>query len=104
MPNQLIDSTYVVDAAGAAALAWPGGARISQVRIFAIDTTASATFLLAAGTPILRWNFITHGAVSVGSATSVVQALAVIPLGGVRYPTAWIPTTLTACTAWIDFL
>ena len=100
MPNQLIDSTYLVDAQATTALSWPGGARFSQVRILALDTTAAATFtIVAGGTPIFRFAVLTQGA-----GTSIQPALFTFPLGGVRYPTAWIPTTLTACTAWIDFL
>jgi hypothetical protein len=102
MANVLIDNTFYVDTPGAVALSWPTGARVSQVRIFGVDTTAAAIFVVA-GTPILRWGFVTQGAVSVGSATAVVDALTVIPMGNVRFPTAWAPSTLTACTAWIDF-
>ena len=100
MGNQLLNNTYLVDAQATSALAWPSGARISQVRILALDTTASATFtIVAGGTPVFRFAMLTQGA-----GTSIQPALFTYPLGGVSYPVAWIPTTLTACTAWIDFL
>ena len=96
MANVLIDNTYYVDTPGAAVLNWPGGARVSQVRFFASDTSAAAIFTVS-GTPILRWAFF-------GSNATATLGAVVIPMGGTRFPTAWAPSTLTACTAWIDFL
>jgi hypothetical protein len=101
MANVLIDSTYYVDTPGATTLAWPQGARVSQVRIFGADTTAAAIFTVA-GTPILRWAYVLQAG-SATAASEVENGLIVIPMGNVRFPTAWAPSTLTACTAWIDF-
>ena len=103
MGNQLLDNTYLVDTVAGTPLNWSSGSTISQVRVLALDTNASLTFHIAAGTPIFRFSMLTQGAVSVGSAVSIAPALYTFPMGSVRYPTAWIPTILTACTAWIDF-
>ena len=100
----LIDNTYHVFDSQGTALSWLSGARIAQIRIFAIDTTAAVVLQLAAGTPWFQWSYLVHGAVSVGSAASVVPTLYTIPMGGVGVKTGIIPTTLTAATAWIDFL
>ena len=101
--NQLIDNTYYVFVGSGTAIPWPAGARIQQIRLFTTSTLASLEFQVSAGTPWLLWNYITHGAVSVGSAATLIQSYHTIPMGGVRCQTAIIPTTLTACSAWIDF-
>ena len=101
MPLQ--DNTYIIYAAQAGALAWPTGARISQIRIVALNTSASAVFHANAGTPIFEWRYVLHELGAGTSSRDVVSAMHVFPMGGVSFPTAWIPTTLTACTAWIDF-
>lgn len=105
MPNnQIIDNTYYVFVGSVTAIPWPQGARIQQIRLFTANTTASVEFQVVAGTPWFLWNYITHGALFTASGGSVIQSHHVIPMGGVRVPTAIIPTTLTACTAWIDFV
>ena len=102
MPLQ--DSTYIIYASQGTALSWPVGARIAQVRILAANTTASVVFQANVGTPIFEWRYLLHELGTSTSARSIETAMHVFPMGGVRMPTAWIPTTLTACTAWIDFL
>ena len=104
MPSALLDNTYVVFGSQGTALAWPAGARIAQVRILALDTTASAVFQVVAGTSIFEWRYLVHELGVGTSARSIQTAMHVFPMGGVGFKTAWIPTTLTACTAWIDFL
>ena len=99
----LIDNTFVVFASQGTALAWPSGARISQVRLLALNTLASCVFQAVVGTPIFEWRYLVHGTVTPGSGVAVVDATHTIPMGNVSFPTAWIPTTMTACTAWIDF-
>lgn len=99
----LMDNTYLVNVAQTTPLAWPGGARIAQVRILAIDTTASCSFQAIAGTSIFEWRYIFQTFAGGTSDRTVINGMHVFPLGGVRFPSAWIPTTLTACTAWIDF-
>ena len=104
----IVDNTfYLFDSAGTAlgSTVWPAGARVSQIRILAINTLASVTFQIVAGTPWFQWDYLTQASVPVTSSNSViVPNLYVIPMGGMRVPTAIIPTTLTAATAWIDFI
>ena len=103
----IVDNTfYLFDSAGTAlaSTVWPAGARISQIRILALTTAASVTFQIAAGTPWFEWSYTQVGFAGVGSTVSVVPTLYTIPMGGIRVPTAIIPTTLTAATAWIDFV
>lgn len=103
----LVDNTfYLFDSLGTAlaSTVWPTGARVSQIRIFALDTTAAVTFQIAAGTPWFQWAYTRNTSVAAGSADSIVPGHFVIPMGGMRVPTAIIPTTLTAATAWIDFV
>ena len=99
----ILDNTYYVFDSLGTALPWPSGARIQQIRLFALNTASVAEFQVAAGTPWFRWAYTTNASVAAGSADSIVPGHFVIPMGGVRVPTAIIPTTLTACTAWIDF-
>ena len=105
MGNQLFDNTYLIDTVAGTALSWPTAPQIAQVRVLALDTTASLTFVVAANTPVFRFAMITQGQVSAVSAnaTSIAPSLYTFPMGKVRFGTAWIPTTLVACTAWIDF-
>lgn len=100
----LIDSTYIVFASQGTALAWPSGARIAQVRLLALNTSASCVFQAVVGTPIFEWRYLLHELGSGTSSRDVISAMYTFSLGGVRFPTAWIPTTMTAVTAWIDFL
>jgi len=104
MANFLAGNTYFIQDSAGTALSWPSQARIQSVVFYAQNTSARATFQASAGTPILEFSLITQGAVSVGSATSVISGTYSIPLGGVSFQTAWIPTTLTACSAWIHFV
>ena len=99
----LIDNTYLVSTSQGTALAWPRGARIAQVRLLAIDTTASCVFQAIAGTPMFEWRYLLHELGTSTSARTIQTAMHVFPMGNVGFPTAWIPTTMTACTAWIDF-
>ena len=98
MANQLTDNTYLITDTSTAALSWPGNAIINNVLIYAVNTNAQAVFLLNVGTPILKFAIITQ---SDGSST--LSATHSINMGQTRFPTAWIPSTLTACTAWINF-
>ena len=100
----IIDNTYYVFDSLGTALPWPAGARIQQIRLATLSTLAAVEFQVRAGTPWFVWSYLTHGAVSVGSAASVIESYHTIQMGGVRVPTAIIPTTLTACSAWIDFV
>ena len=108
MPIQtIVDNTFYLFDSGGTALAstvWPSGARVSQIRIFAVNTLAAVTLQVAAGTPWFQWNYIQSGFTGVGSSISITQSTFAFPMGGMRVPTAIIPTTLTACTAWIDFI
>lgn len=100
----LLDNTYYVFDSLGTAIAWNAGSRIQQIRLLALDTTATVEFQIAAGTPWFRWTYTVHGTFgSGGTGGSVVTSHHVIPMGGVKVPTAIIPTTLTACSAWIDF-
>jgi len=100
----IVDNTYYIFDSLGTALSWPAGARIQQIRLLTLNTTASAEFQVVAGTPWFSWSYVTHGTFGAGgTGGSVVAAHHVIPMGGVRVPAAIIPTTLTACTAWIDF-
>ena len=99
----LMDNTYLVNVSQTTPLAWPRGARISQIRILAIDTTAACSFQAVAGTAMFEWRYLLHELGAGTSSRAIVSAMHVFPMGGVGFPTAWIPTTLTACTAWIDF-
>ena len=100
MPNSLVNNTYFILDTSATALSWPANAMIQSVVFYATGTNASATFLLAANSPILRFSLINN--VSMGSTVSIPGTYS-IPFNGVRFPTAWIPSTLTACSAWIHF-
>lgn len=104
MANILLNNTYFLQDSAASALAWPAHARIQSIVVYAVNTLAALTFLVSAGTPVFEFRLITQGQVSVGSATSVVESTYTYPLGGVDFPTAWIPTTLTACSAWVHFV
>ena len=102
MPNSIVDNTYFILDTSATALEWPrAGARIQSVVLWAINTGASAVFLVAVGSPIFRFNYIQT--VAVNSGITMVPSTFSFPLGGVRFQTAWIPSTLTACSAWIHF-
>ena len=105
MPNFLIDNTYHVLDTSATALPWPtAGARIKSITLVATNTLAAVDFLINVGTPIFRFRFITHGAVNLGSSASVVPSTYSHDYGGVRFQTAWIPSTLTACSVWLHFI
>ena len=100
----ILDNTfYLFDFLGTAlpATVWPSGARVSQIRILALDTSAAVEWQIAAGTPWFRWSYLQVGFAGIGSAVSVTPAMFTIPMGGMRVPTAMIPTTMTACSAWI---
>lgn len=100
----LVDNTYYVFDAQGTGLTWPAGARIQQIRLFTLNTTAAVEFQVVAGTPWFSWNYLVHGTLLGGTSISIIQSYHTIPMGGVRCPTAIIPTTLTACSAWIDFV
>ena len=100
MANTLFDNTYLIVDTSVAALSWPNNAMISSVVVAAINTTASVNFLVAANSSIFKCSFITQS--SMGGAISIPSTYT-FPFYGVRFPTAWIPSTLTACTAWIHF-
>ena len=92
-----IDNTYhLFDSTAGRLTNWPSGARISQIRLHAVNTAAAATFQIAAGTPFFEWAYV-------GAGAGIAPGHYIFPMGGVPCPTAFIPTTLTACTAWIDF-
>ena len=105
MPVQTIigNTYYIYDSLGTV-LAWPAGMRVAQIRLLALNTAAEAIFQVSAGTPFLEWRYIRAEAASAASSRVVEPSLYVIPMGGVRMQVGLIPTTLTACTAWIDFL
>ena len=98
MANNLINNTIFVQEASATALPWPSKMRVQSVIFYALDTTAAATFVLSAGSPMLQFSLITQS--SMGGAVSIPATHSVF-FGGVDFPVAWIPTTLTACSAWI---
>ena len=99
MPIQtILDNTYYIFDSLGTALLWNAGSRIQQIRILSLSTTATVEFQAVAGTPVFRWNYLANG-----STNTFAPSMYVIPMGGVSFPTAWIPTTLTAATAWIDF-
>lgn len=100
MANSLVDNTYFIFDTQATALSWLSNARIQSVVFYATGTNASATFLIAVNSPILKFNLINH--VSMGGTVSLPTTYS-YNLNGVRFPTAWIPSTLTACSAWIHF-
>ena len=102
--NQIIDNTYYIFVGSGTAIPWPVGARIQQIRLFTTNTTATVEFQVVAGTPWFSWNYLIHGSAIASSATSVISAYHTIPMGGVQCRLAIIPTTLTACSAWIDFV
>ena len=99
----LMDNTYLISAPQTTPLDWPRSARIAQVRLLALDTTAACSFQAVAGTAIFEWRYIFQTFAGGSSDRTIISAMHVFPMGGVSFPTAWIPTTLTACTAWIDF-
>ena len=104
MANVLIDNTYIVTDSSATALAWPSNAIINTVVFHAINTSAVALFVYPASlgsvttATVLRFSVITQGA-----GTSIMQSVTSVDMGRTRFNTAWVPTTLTACTAWIHF-
>ena len=99
MPNFLKDNTYhILDTS--TALSWPSNARINCLTLYATGTNAAVAFLIAVGTPIFRFTLINH--VSMGGTTTTPGTYNFV-YSGVRFPTAWIPSTLTACSAWIHF-
>lgn len=100
MANRSVDNMIIVDAASANALTWPQGARVRAVTILANDTTAAVRFVHSATDAVLHFRFLVSA--SMGG-TTVIQSYHVIPFFGASFPTAWIPTTVTACTAWIHF-
>ena len=100
MANSLVDNTYFILDTSPTALSWPSNARVQSVVFYAINTNASAVFLLAVNSPILRFNLINQA--SMGGTISLPTTYS-YNLNGVRFPTAWIPSTLTACSAWIHF-
>ena len=103
MPNSLRDNTYFILDTSATALAWPtGGARIQSIVLYASGTAAAAVFLIDVGSPIFKFNYIQT--VAVNSGITMVPSTFSFPLGGVRFQTAWIPSTLTSCSAWIHFV
>lgn len=101
MANFLIDSTYHIMDTQVAALEWPsGGARINKVVIYSAGTNAAANFLIGAGTPILIHRILGSNS---GFGLSQFPATQIYDFNGTRFQTAWIPSTLTACSAWIHF-
>lgn len=108
MPIQtVVDNTfYLFDSAAGrlASTVWPAGARVSQIRVLANTTAASINLQIVAGTPWFQWSYTQVGFAGIGSTVSVVPSLHTFPMGGIYVPTAFIPTTLTAATAWIDFV
>ena len=103
MPIQtILDNTYYIFDSGTTALPWNSGSRLAQIRIFAVSTAANVVFNVVAGTPFFTFNYLQT--VAVNSGIALVPSMFVFPMGGMRCPSAIIPTTLTAATAWIDFL
>ena len=100
MANSLVDNTYFILDTSPTSLSWPSNARVQSVVFYATGTNAAAAFLLAVNSPILRFSMINH--VSMGGTVSIPSTYS-YNLNGVRFPTAWIPSTLTACSAWIHF-
>mgnify|MGYP001573287815 FL=1 len=98
----IIDNTYYVFDSQGTALTWLAGARIAQIRIFAVTTAANVEFQLAAGTPWFTFSYLQTVAVNTG--ITLVPSTFTFPMGGVGVKTGIIPTTLTAATAWIDFV
>ena len=75
------------------------------IRLWTAGTNASLEFQITAGTPWLRFDYLTHGInAGLGSGASVVERMFVLPFFGKRQSAAIIPTTLTAVSAWIEFL
>ena len=98
----IIDNTYHVFDSQGTVLTWPTGARIAQIRIFAVTTAAIVEFQIAAGTPWFDFSYLQT--VAVNSGITLVPSYFTFPMGGVMVKTGLIPTTLTAATAWIDFV
>ena len=104
MPNTLYDNTYLILDSSATALPWPtAGARIKSLIVLAVNTNAEVVFNLAVGTPIFKFSIEVHGAGST-QAASVFPSTYAYDFGGVRFQTAWIPSTLTAVSCWIHFV
>ena len=102
MANQIFDNTLFINNQATTAIGnWPSGMRAQSLVIFAITTAATVRFEIYAGTPIFQFNYLQT--VAVNSGISIVPSTFIFPLGGVTFKTAWIPTTLTACSAWIHF-
>lgn len=95
----IIDNTYHVFDSQGTVLTWLAGARIAQIRILAVTTAATVELQVAAGTPWFNFSYL-----QTVTANTVVPSLFVFPMGGVGVKTGLIPTTLTAATAWIDFV
>ena len=98
----VIENTYHVFDSQGTVLPWNTGSRIAQIRIFAVTTAASVEFQLAAGTPWFTFSYLQT--VAVNSGITLVPSTFTFPMGGVGVKTGIIPTTLTAATAWIDFI
>ena len=99
MANYLLDSTYYIEDTATVALTWPSGMRVNQIRVWALSTAANLLFIrgaASAATPTFRFTFI-------GSQSTAMPASYVFPMNGQMFPTAWIPSIVTAVTAWIDF-
>ena len=103
MPNTIYGNTYLILDTSATALAWPtAGARIKTLVIRAANTSSAVHFNIGGvGTPIFMWNLAIHG---VGSSAQVFPSTYSYDFGGVRFQTAWIPSTLTAASCWIHFV
>ena len=104
MANFQVDNSFIIQESATTALDWPRGARIQSVVFFAVDTTARAVFQIRAGTPILEWGLLdVKGGGNATSAGFIIQQTYNVPIGGVSFPVGWIPTTMTACSAWVHF-
>jgi len=103
--NQLIDNTYYIfDTSPSAVPSWPSGASIANIRLWTVGTNAALEFQITAGTPWLRFDYLTHGGFAAGSGGAVVERMFVLTFFGKRQSAAIIPTTLTAMSAWVEFV
>ena len=96
-----VDNTYYIfDSTAGRVTNWPAAARVAQIRLVALTTAAAASWEITAGTPWFQWTLVTNAT----GAALVAPGYYTFPMGGMRMPDGPIFTTLTACSAWFDFI
>ena len=102
MANWILDNTYIIQESALTALSWPTDPRLNAITIFALNTNANALMIVAANSPVFAFNFVTALSSGAGGG-AITPSTYTFPLYGTQYATAWIPTLMTACTAWLHF-